>query len=468
MGKATPVIVMYSTIAAVSTPPGKGGIAVLRVSGPDAAAVADRVFVPRGTPLSGRPARTAVFGEIRDGDAVLDTGIATLFRAPSSFTGEDTVEISCHGGVAVTRAVLTALFRAGAEPAGPGDFTKRAFINGKLTLTEAEAVGLLIDADTESRRKLAAGAMTGTVARRTAAIADDLTAVLSALYAAIDYPEEDVGDEGERQIAAVIADTRRRVNALAATYTTGAAIAYGIPTVIVGEPNSGKSSLYNALLGREDAIVTDIPGTTRDVLTAAADIGGVTLTLSDTAGIRGDTADAVEQIGVERARQKMGEAALILFAADRARPLTAAAREILASLPADVPVIAVLGKCDLPCALTAADCAEITSAARETVTLSAKTGEGMTDLAAAIARTVGADAVDPAKDAVIWDARQAAALARAAAALAEAECALIAGDPPDAVCTLCESAVADIAGVDGRAVDEAIIAGIFARFCVGK
>ena len=459
---------MYTTIAAISTPPGKGGIAVLRVSGPDAAAIADRVFIPRGTPLSLRPARTAVFGQIRDGDTVLDTGIATLFSAPASFTGEDTVEISCHGGVAVTRAVLAALFRAGAEPAGPGDFTKRAFMNGKLTLTEAEAVGLLIDADTESRRKLAAGALSGTVAKETAEIADSLTAVLSALYAAIDYPEEDVGDEGERQIAAVIENARRRVQALCATYKTGAAIAYGIPTVIVGEPNSGKSSLYNALLGREDAIVTDIPGTTRDVLTANADVGGVTLTLSDTAGIRTDTADAVEQIGVDRARQKMGEAALILFAADRARPLTEEARGILASLPAEIPVIAVLGKSDLPDALTEDDRALIAAAALETVTLSARTGEGMDALRAAVARTVGADAVDPARDAVIWDVRQRAALARAADALAEAEAALAAGDPPDAVCTLCESAVADIAGVDGRAVDEAIIEGIFARFCVGK
>lgn len=459
---------MYTTIAAISTPPGKGGIAVLRVSGPDAVTIADRVFVPRGTPLSARPARTAVFGEIRDGDDVLDTGIATLFRAPASFTGEDTVEISCHGGVAVTRAVLTALFRAGAEPAGPGDFTKRAFINSKLTLTEAEAVGLLIDADTESRRKLAAGALSGTVARETAAIADSLTAVLSALYAAIDYPEEDVGDEGERQIAAVIAESRRRVNVLRATYKTGAAIAYGVPTAIVGEPNSGKSSLYNALLGREEAIVTDIPGTTRDVLTATADIGGVTLTLSDTAGIREDVADAVEQIGVDRARQKLTEAALILFAVDPARPLTAETRTVLRALPCGVPVIAVFGKADLPDALTAEERAEIESAARETVVLSAKTGEGMADLAAAIARAVGADAVDPARDAVIWDARQEAALTRAADALAEAEAALAAGDPPDAVCTLCESAVADISGVDGRAVDEAIIAGIFARFCVGK
>ncbi len=459
---------MFTTVAAVSTPPGKGGIAVIRISGTDAAAVADRVFRCGGEPLSARPARQAVFGRICRGDTLLDTGIATLFRAPASFTGEDVVEISCHGGTAVTRAVLSAVLEAGAEMAGPGDFTRRAFVNGKITLTEAEAVGLLIDADTETRRALAAGAMAGNITKETASIADSITGVLSALYAAIDYPDEDVGDEGERQIAGVIDRAITRLSALRATYKQGSAIAHGIPTVIAGVPNSGKSSLYNALLGRDDAIVTDIPGTTRDVLTAAADVGGVTLLLSDTAGIRTDAADAVEQIGVSRARQKLTDASLILLVLDGTVPPSAECRALISEMPAGTPLIAIVNKADMGCVLSEEDRAAIGNIALETVYLSARDGRGMTDLTEAIARIAGTDGIDLANDPVIWDARQEAALARAESALTEAAEALAAGDPPDAVCTLCESAVSDISGVDGRAVDETIIAGIFARFCVGK
>lgn len=459
---------MFTTVAAVSTPPGRGGIAVIRISGADAVKIAQRVFVPRGENLSARPPREAVFGKIVRGDTLVDTGIATVFRAPRSFTGEDVVEISCHGGTAVTRAVLAAVLEAGAEPAGPGDFTRRAFVNGKLTLSEAEAVGLLIDADTESRRTLAAGALAGNITKETKEIADSITGVLSALYAAIDYPDEDVGDEGERMIGSVVGDALTRIRKLRRTFSAGHAIAHGIPTVIAGVPNSGKSSLYNALLGRDDAIVTDIPGTTRDVLTAAADVGGVTLLLSDTAGIRTDAADAVEEIGVERARQKMTDASLVLLVADGSVPLGDESRDLIDALPHGTPVIAVVNKADKGCALTAEDKALLSAISLETVSLSAKTGDGMDTLREAIARAVGADGVDLTSDPVIWDARQDAALARAESALAEAAEALAAGDPPDALCTLCESAVSDIMGVDGRAVDEAIIAGIFARFCVGK
>lgn len=459
---------MFTTVAAVSTPPGKGGIAVIRISGADAVAVADRVFVPVGKSLADRRAREAVYGKIVSGGTVLDTGVATVFRAPASFTGEDIVEISCHGGVSVTKAVLTAVLAAGASPAGPGDFTRRAFVNGKLTLTEAEAVGLLIDADTESRRALASGALNGNITAATRAIADSITNVLSALYAAIDYPDEDVGDEGERQIASVLADAHRRLTALCATYKTGRAVAYGVPTVIAGVPNSGKSSLYNALVGQEDAIVTDIPGTTRDVLTATVDIGGATLLLADTAGIRDDTADAVEQIGVSRAREKLSDASVVLLVADGSAPLTAECRALAAELTDGAAVIAVINKSDKGCALSEDDLALLRAHACAIVPISAKDGTGLDDLRREIRAVVGADGVDFSTDAVLWDARQEATLSRAAQLLDEAIRALLAGDPPDAVCTLCESAVADIAGVDGRAVDEAIVAGIFARFCVGK
>lgn len=464
---------MFQTIAAISTPPGKGGVAVIRVSGSDAALIGDRIFRPaRGAVLSARPQRTAVFGSILAPAAgeILDTGIAVLYRAPASFTGEDTLEISCHGGVAVTRAVLAAAFDAGAEPAGPGDFTRRAFVNGKLTLSEAEAIGLLIDADTESRRALASGAARGSITRALTPIADRLTEVLSALYAAIDYPEEEVGDEGERRIASVIAESEADTARLAATYKAGAAIAEGIPTVIAGVPNSGKSSLYNALLGRDDAIVTDIPGTTRDVLSGVADAGGVTLRLFDTAGIR-DGADAVEQIGVERAKTKLSEASLLLFVADASAPLSGECRALAAELRFAAPsavILAVENKADAGRGLTAADEALLDGIADARIALSAKTGEGMDALRAAIAKAAGTDALDPRSDAIIWDARQQSSLTRACALLAQAREALPGGAPLDAVCTLCEAALSEIAGIDGRAVDERIIEGIFARFCVGK
>ena len=462
---------MFETIAAVSTPPGKGGVSLIRVSGEDAVSVASAIFRPMtGAPLTERESRRAVFGTIHHPTTgeVIDTGLALLFRAPASFTGEDVAEISCHGGTAVTRATLAAVFAAGAAPAGPGDFTRRAFVNGKMTLSEAQAIGLLIDADTESRRALASGAARGNVSRALDRIATSLTEVLSALYAAIDYPEEDVGDEGERQILTTVQTAQSDIDALRRTYKTGVAIAEGIPTVIAGLPNSGKSSLYNALLGREEAIVTDIPGTTRDVLSASADIGGVTLLLYDTAGIR-EGSDAVEQIGVQRAKDKLAGASLVLFVLDAGAPLRADCTALFEEVCAlAVPTVVIFNKSDTGCALSAEEAEAFTTRADYTISLSAKTGDGMEELRRVIAEIAGTDKLDTENDAVIWDARQEASLTLAYDLLGDALCGLTMGDPLDAVCTVCETALAEIRGVDGRAVDEDIIAGIFARFCVGK
>ena len=462
---------MFETIAAVSTPPGKGGVSLIRVSGEDAVSVASAIFRPMtGAPLTERESRRAVFGTIHHPTTgeVIDTGLAVLFRAPASFTGEDVAEISCHGGTAVTRATLAAVFAAGAAPAGPGDFTSRAFVNRKMTLSEAQAIGLLIDADTESCRALASGAARGNVSRALDRIATSLTEVLSALYAAIDYPEEDVGDEGERQILTTVQTAQSDIDALRRTYKTGVAIAEGIPTVIAGLPNSGKSSLYNALLGREEAIVTDIPGTTRDVLSASADIGGVTLLLSDTAGIR-EGSDAVEMIGVQRAKDKLAGASLVLFVLDAGSPLTPDCTALFEEVcDLSVPTVVILNKSDTGCALSAEEIASFTSRADYTISLSAKTGDGMEELRRVIAEIAGTDKLDTENDAVIWDARQEASLTLAYDLLGDALCGLTMGDPLDAVCTVCETALAEIRGVDGRAVDEDIIAGIFARFCVGK
>ncbi len=302
-----------STIAAVSTPRGKGGIAVIRISGEEAIAVAQAMFQPKsGKPLSQCRARYAIYGDILDSaDKVCDSGLCTLFRAPNSFTGEDCCEISCHGGTYITMTVLTSALAHGATMAGPGEFTKRAFINGKLSLTEAEAVGQLIDSDTEERMRLSAGALRGNVSAEIQRISDALVHVMTALYAAIDYPDEDIGTEGEESIGAVVRTALEDTRRLLATYKTGRAVSDGVKTVIFGSPNVGKSSLFNRMLGEDAAIVTSVAGTTRDVLRECVSFGGVTLRLSDTAGIH-ESGDEVEKIGIQRAESELAESELAI------------------------------------------------------------------------------------------------------------------------------------------------------------
>lgn len=456
------------TIAAVSTPPGKGGIAVIRVSGDRAFAVAEAVFRAKsGKPVRALRARTAVFGDIcdpRTGE-ILDTGVCTLYAAPHSYTGEDTMELSCHGGTLITVSVLSACFAAGAVQAGPGEFTKRAFLSGKLSLTEAEAVGLLIDADTEEKRRLSSSAVRGITSQAIGRLDERLFSVMTALYAAIDYPEEDVGDEGEREIRAVVADTLTGVENLLATYKTGRAVTEGIRTVLCGAPNAGKSSLFNAMVGEDAAIVTQVAGTTRDVLREVVSFGGVTLRLSDTAGLRGDGAGAIERMGIDRARREIAGAELILTVVDGSAGLDAGVP--IGEYPS-CPRIAVVNKADLPCALTEADMRYLRANHDAVIPLSCVTGEGIDVLRQTIANLWGSDRVMVGTDAVIWDPRQHAALTRAAIDLREAASALDAGDAIDAVCTLCESALAAIREVDGREVNADIADEVFRRFCVGK
>ncbi len=462
---------LTSTVAAVSTPPGKGGIAVIRISGPDTADVLDRCFrAASGKKTADRPVRGSCFGTIlgHDGRPV-DTGLAVFFRGPSSYTGEDLAELSCHGGTAVTAAVLTAVYAAGAEPAGPGEFTRRAFAAGKLTLSEAEAVGLLIDADTDGKRRLAASAAAGALSAEIGRLGDELSSVLSALWAAIDYPEEDVGEEGLSRLSEVTGDVTRRTESLMATYRTGAAVAQGIPTVICGTPNVGKSSLYNALCGRDLAIVTDVPGTTRDVLTQTVDCGGVTLLLSDTAGLR-ETSDPVERIGIGRAEDRLRDASLILFAVSAETGVTAedlAELETVRKLAPDAVILGLINKTD---ANNVPEGAEETLApfCRLVLTVSAKTGEGMEHLRASVAALWNADLLDRPGAAVVFDERQLASLQRADEILRELSARISEGAPADVLGVLCEAALAELRRTDGRNVSEEIINGIFSRFCVGK
>lgn len=461
-------MIFSDTIAAVSTPRGKGGIAVIRISGDDVCSVVSRIFEPMGgRTLDSYPPRHAIYGNITDGKGnVIDSGILTVFRAPASYTGEDMAELSCHGGVYVTRTVLASVLSAGARPAEAGEFTRRAFLAGKLTLTEAEAVGMLLDADTDDRMRLASTALRGRLSESIESITGGLTAVMGALYAAIDYPEEDIGDEGERRIGSVIEESLAGVRKLLSTYRRGKAVSEGVKCVICGRPNAGKSSLYNMITGEESAIVTDIAGTTRDVLRERVSFGGVTLELADTAGIR-DTDDTVESIGVRRAEAELSAAELVIGVFDGSVALDEGDVRMMESYPA-ASRIAVINKSDLDMKLSESDLKRIEDSHNVTVYMSCETGEGLESLADAVAQMYDTASVDLNTDAVIWSARHEATLRRAEEYLSAADSSLKYGDPVDAVCTLCESALAELSETDGRGVTEDIVSEIFSKFCVGK
>ncbi len=476
-----------STIAAVSTPRGKGGIAVIRISGEEAVSVAGRMFIPKsGRELTAYPGRQAIYGDILDSAGnVCDSGICVVFLGPASFTGEDVCEISCHGGTYVTRTVLESAFAHGAVPAAAGEFTKRAFINGRMSLTEAEAVGKLIDSDTEERMRLASGAMRGSVSREIGRIADSLVSVMTALYAAIDYRDEDIGTEGEDEIEGVVNTALGDVKKLLSTYKTGKAVSDGVRTVICGRPNVGKSSLFNRMTGEDSAIVTSVAGTTRDILRESVSFGGVTLRLSDTAGLH-ESEDVVEKIGIDRANDEIAGAELVLAvytAEDCVKGYTPD------PLP-DCAKIAVINKAELyggepldrafaeyltnrfdrivilSCREDGSDSHTALSRAFEEWGM--KTAVGLDGLGSTIAELYGSDRIDLVNDAVIWDVRQKASLSRAAEWLKEASEALAMGGEIDAVCTTVEAAAASLSETDGRGITEEIVNGIFHRFCVGK
>ncbi len=461
----------FSTIAAISTPQGKGGVALVRISGPEANTVGDRIFKRiNSKSVSESPARVALFGEIVDpSDGTrIDTGLCTRFAAPNSFTGEDTVEICCHGGILVTRAVLGAALAAGARRAEAGEFTRRAFAAGKISLNEAEALGMLLDAGTEAQLKLSRGGMSGALSTACDSLRREITTLLEDIYARVDFPEEDLGSisDGEvlLRLSALIASAKK----LAATYSTGRAVAEGIPTVICGRTNAGKSTLYNLLVGSDEAIVTDIEGTTRDILTATVSFGGATLLLSDTAGLR-ETAEEVERIGIKRAEERIDSAELVLFLIDSSRTPSEDDISLAEKLTShNGRVIAVLTKSDLE---RNAEAEALAGKFDLSVTLSVKSGEGCDELENTVNRLFIDGELDTERDAVISSARQHDALLRTIEALGEALSSLTEGFPPDVAGVCLEDAAARLCELDGRghgAVGADIADGIFSRFCVGK
>ena len=458
------------TIAAISTARGKGGVALLRISGPDAISICQKVFSPKsGKKLSEYAPRTAVFGSIYAPDDrgawnEIDDGLATFFCAPASFTGEDTVEICCHGGILLTQTVLTACLAAGARAAEAGEFTRRAFLNGKMGLSAAEALGNLLEAQTREQLTLAHAGTDGRVERKCREIYDSLCAVLSSVYAKIDYPDEDLAEMSREDMQAALEDSITRIEKLLDTYRTGHAIAEGIPTVICGKPNVGKSSLYNCIVGRDAAIVTDVEGTTRDVLSEVAALGRVTLRLFDTAGLR-QTDDVVEKIGIDRARKALEDAELILAVFDGSVAPDEEDKALAESLSSsDATVIAVINKSDL--GIVAEDFYATHFA--HTVTLSAKAGEGTDALSALVESCFINGELDTKEDTVLTNARQKGAALTALEAIQRAQAGLSYGLPIELCCSDCEAAMQAIAELDGRAVSEDIVSHIFSHFCVGK
>lgn len=443
---------MNDTIAAIATPFGEGALAVLRLSGPQAIAIADGIFRAK-VPASALPARVQQFGAIFDGAEKLDEVLLSVHRAPASYTGEDLVEISCHGGVLVSRRLLELLLTRGARSAGPGEFTQRAYLAGKLDLTQAEAVMDLISAQTELARRAATEQLSGRLGTRLRGLRASLLDLLAHLEASLDFPDEDLAPNTGSAVLARLDALQTDIAELLATADQGRVLREGVRTVIYGAPNVGKSSLLNVLLGDDRAIVSPLPGTTRDVIAEVINLRGIPLRLADTAGLR-ESVDELERAGMERTRREIERADLVLHVVDGSQPRPVANAETASS------EILVINKADLS--------EHATWTGVEGVRVSCLQEQGVEALADAIEARVWGGTVAHRDWSIAINSRHAACLETACANLEAARKAFTSGLSPEYVAEDLRGALAAVGDVVGRADSEELLGEIFSRFCIGK
>lgn len=445
-----------STIAAAATAPG-GALAVIRISGPRAFPLAAAAW-GGPTPLLAQPPRRLVLGRVVDGAGrTLDQALAVRFLAAASYTGEPVVEFHCHGGAQVTRAVLGRLHELGAEPAGPGEFTRRAFLNGRLDLTQAEAVADIISAQSDQALRLAERQLAGQFRRRVEELDADLATILADIEACLDFPDDAPALPDPAEQLARLAGIRARVEGLLAHRREGEILRHGLRVVLAGPPNVGKSSLLNALLGRDRAIVTPLPGTTRDTLEESIAVQGVPLCLIDTAGLRA-AADPLEEAGIARTRSSLAQAHLILWIVDAALPVEP--DQAPPDLPAGTPVLRVANKADL-----LAGPQPPQPPGHEPVFTSAVTGQGLAELTARMLAVAWTS--PPGPDDIAVAARHAHHLDRTLGALQELS-GLLAGERYELVAVLLRGARQELGRITGKTHAPDILDTIFARFCIGK
>lgn len=452
-----------STIAAISTGRAPGGIGVIRISGENAIGVADRIFSSfNGKKLYELSGYSALYGKASDEKGSIDNVVALVFKAPKSYTGEDVVEISCHGGLFVTDKVLKAVYSAGAIPAEPGEFTKRAFLNGKMDLTSAESVMNIISAQGEQAEKIALGVLEGRLFKEIKKINDKLVYDMALLSAWVDYPYEEIEDLSDNKLKEHIKESRESLQKLINDFDKGQIILEGVDTAIVGCPNVGKSTLMNLISGTEKSIVTEIAGTTRDIVEDTVNVGGITLRLADTAGVR-ETEDIVESIGVDRAVKRLSNAELVLAVFDASRELGEADYRLI-ELCKGKNAIGIINKTDLDENYLKG---KIEKNFAQTVFISAKTGKGKEELTRAIEQTLGTADFDTSATAIVND-RQCECCKKALDALIDAENALEFGMTMDAVTVCLDSAIENLMILTGEKATELVVNEIFAQFCVGK
>lgn len=456
-------VISGDTIAAISTPIAPGGIGMVRISGAQAFSIADSVF----TAVSGRKVTDTdgyhgLFGRLHDEQGEIDEAVVFVYRRPRSYTGENVVEICCHGGIYLVQRTLRACIHAGARPAQAGEFTRRAFLNGKMNLTQAEAVVDLIASQGQQSAQAALSARDGAVFTKIHKVIDKLLEVSSALAAWVDYPDEDIDEVSDENLKKSVDQICDSLGMILKEYDTGKILREGVSTVIVGRPNVGKSTLMNLLSGEQKSIVTQIPGTTRDIVEDTIRLGDVVLHLADTAGLR-DTDDPVEKVGVELARKKLSTSYLVLAVFDSSEELSAEDLELIEKIK-DRPVVAVINKTDLPRKL---DVEQIRKKISHIAELSASAGEGVQALEKEVCALLQLSQLDSSSG-IIANERQRACVEEASRTMQQAQQALMCGETLDAVNVCIDSAIDSLLELTGERASEAVIDKVFERFCVGK